>query len=65
MSIYSYIRFKERKANGELQTHFEMQSYASLAIDRYMNSLGEEGALKEDEVGELFVSRECVSIDHD
>jgi len=29
-----------------------------------MNSLGEEGALKEDEVGELFVSRyEFVSID--
>ena len=57
MPIHSSIRFKKRKANGELNTHFEKQSYASLAIDRYMNSLGEEGALREDEVGELFVSR--------
>jgi len=55
--------FKERKANGELQNDFEKNSYASLAIDRYLSSLGEEGALQEDEVGELIMVALVAALD--
>jgi len=55
--------FKERKANGELHNDFEKNSYASLAIDRYLSSLGEEGALQEDEVGELIMIALVAALD--
>ncbi len=55
--------FKERKANGELQNDFEKNSYASLAIDRYLSSVGEEGALEEDEVGELIMISLVAALD--
>lgn len=55
--------FKERKANGEVHTDFEKQSYASLAIDRYLTSLGEEGALEEDDIGEIIVIALIAALD--
>lgn len=55
--------FKERKANGELCTDFEKNSYASLAIDRYLNSMGEEGALEEEDVGEIIMVALIAALD--
>ena len=46
--------FKRRKERGEL-SEFEQNSYASRAIDRFLVSAGEEGALEEDEVTEILV----------
>ena len=55
--------FIERKANGELSTVFEKNSYASLALDRYLDSVGEEGALKEEEVVEIIMVALIAALD--
>jgi len=54
IAAQKFKRFKERKVNGDLESDFERNSYASLALDRYFSALGEEGALEEDEVGEII-----------
>ena len=46
--------FRRRKENGEL-SEFEQNSYASRALDRFLESAGEDGALEEDEVTEILV----------
>lgn len=55
--------FKECKANGKLCTDFEKNSYASHAIDRYLNSVGEEGALEEEDVGEIIMVALIAALD--
>jgi len=55
--------FKERKANGELQTDFEKLSYASLAMDRYLASVGQEDSLEEEDVGELIMVALIAALD--
>ena len=55
--------FKERKANGELLNDFEKNSYAGLAIDRYLSSAGEEGALEEEDVGEIIMVALIAALD--
>lgn len=55
--------FKVRKANGELYNDFEKNSYASLAIDRFMSSVGEEGALEEEDVGEMIMVALIAALD--
>lgn len=55
--------FKARKATGKLLTDFENQSYASLAIDRYLSSLGEKDSLMEDDVGEIIMVALIAALD--
>jgi len=56
-------RFRKRKANGDLQTNFEENSYANLSIDRQISSVGEEGALRDDEAAEMIVLGLVAAVD--
>ena len=47
--------FKLRKENGGLVNDFEKNSYASRSIDRFLASIGEKDALKEDDIIEILV----------
>jgi len=47
--------FKERKANGLLENDFEKYSYASLSIDRHLDSMDTADALTEEDVAEIIV----------
>ena len=55
--------FKERKANGELQTDFEKLSYASLSIDRYLASVDQEDSLEEADVAEVIMVALIAALD--
>lgn len=61
---YSKMKdFKLRKDNGELLNDFEKMSYASLSIDRFYDSLGEDDALNEEEVTEMLVIAMVAAVD--
>lgn len=55
--------FKLRKKNGTLGNDFEKMSYASLSIDRFLDSIGEEDALSEGEMTEILVVALIAALD--
>jgi len=55
--------FKRRKKNRTLGNDFEKMSYASLSIDRLLDSIGEEGALSEAEMTEILVVALIAALD--
>lgn len=55
--------FKLRKERGELVNDFEKSSYASLSIDRFLASEGEEDALEEEDMAEILVVALIAALD--
>lgn len=47
--------FWKRKDNGDLKNDFEKNSYASLAIDRYLSSIGTDDEMDEEDVYEVVM----------